>query len=37
MPNGNLNAPVSEGMNGPEVAQRLHFLVVSYTHSLFSM
>lgn len=30
IPNGNPNGPVAEGMNGPEVAQRLHSLVLYY-------
>ncbi|XP_059667967.1 RNA polymerase II C-terminal domain phosphatase-like 2 isoform X2 [Cornus florida] len=30
VPNGNTNAPIAEGMNGPEVAQRLHQLDEKY-------
>uniref|UniRef100_A0A5B7B4W3 protein-serine/threonine phosphatase n=1 Tax=Davidia involucrata TaxID=16924 RepID=A0A5B7B4W3_DAVIN len=39
VPNGNANAPIAEGMNGPEVAQRLNHLDEKYvadsaTHSM---
>lgn len=35
IPNGIANAPIAEGLHGPEVAQRLHSLVLSCFSLLF--